>query len=328
MVYIDFQGGAHGNYLEYVCNAIVANIPTGTQLPFNNTGASHSKEYLENKQFQAGHFFQNPGSIQHSKIISIKINDNDLLPLSLISLLRAGDYGFDNDCLEINTYNKLNNNSYRGLLDNIIRRYAQNQIADSYNAVRDPLWPEVSTLDEFKKLPDYIRKECLEYHNLYLLELSVDHPDCPRYILREFFKIGFKHPAQSGFLTEQQQNLYCLTNDLFIFPFDNFYNFNKFSEIVQWIASWANFEQPDLLKLEKLHDEFLARQPYRFAKTECDAIIQRIINTEKFTLPPLDLLKESYINAKLEQHYQIEMPFYQPVWFRDTEEIINYIKSQ
>lgn len=50
MIYIDFQGGAHGNYLEFVCNKFLANVSCN-ESPFNTLGASHSKGYIGEKKF-------------------------------------------------------------------------------------------------------------------------------------------------------------------------------------------------------------------------------------------------------------------------------------
>ena len=125
MTYIDFQGGAHGNYLEFICNKFLAKVKTAG-LPFNSLGASHSKEYTSDIVFKADHYFEYRGvktEFTNSKIISIQINHDDLLPLSSISSLRAGDYNINNNQLEINTYNKWNNENYKWTLDNLINGF-------------------------------------------------------------------------------------------------------------------------------------------------------------------------------------------------------------
>jgi hypothetical protein len=50
MIYIDFVGGAHGNYLEFICNKFLAGVDCN-ELPFNALGASHDKGYKGEKQF-------------------------------------------------------------------------------------------------------------------------------------------------------------------------------------------------------------------------------------------------------------------------------------
>lgn len=299
MIHIDFQGGAHGNYLEFVCNKI-AGITVGT--PFNAQGASHNTIYTSNKIFFANHYSLLSVPLKYDKIISIQIHTDDLLALQQISLLRAGDYGYDNNYLEIDTYNKFNNASYRWILDSIIQSFFTNQIQKSYDAVKDPSWPEITTLADFENLPESIKKECQEQHKLELLELSPLHPDCPRSILREFFQIGFQQPDQHGFIVRQRKMKYDESKLVYVFPFAYFYNKNSFLQEIKKIASWAGISYTCQNDVADLHDEFLQRQPYKNSKYKCDNIIKKIQNNA-MTLPQVDLLEQAYINAKLGWNY-------------------------
>lgn len=328
MIYIDFQGGSHGNYLEFMCNKFLAQVPSNSE-PFNILGASHSKTYLGKKHFQAGHYFEFRGKktvLKNSKIISIQLNVDDLLPLSSISLLRAADYNFDNDELEKNTYNKLNNADYCWVLDNLKSSFFQNQIQESYDAVKDKSWPPVSTIEDFKNLPDWIQTECLTQHNLELLNLSVDSPDCPRHVLREFFKLGFKYPTQSGFISQQQKMIYHLSNAVYIFPYSCFYDTEKFIQELSKLSNWLNCEFTNIEQLLILHDKFLEKQPYKHSKNLCDQLLTKIISKELFKFPKLDLIQESYLTAKLELYYDIELPN-NNIWFNNSQEIFKFING-
>ena len=263
MIHIDFQGGAHGNYLEFVCNKI-AGVATG--MPFNSTGASHDKVYTGKKIFYADHYTWRPKHLVFDKIISIQITKDDLLPLQQVSLLRAGDHGYNNDQLEIDTFNKLNNEYYFWVLDIIVQSFFTNQIQTSYNAVKDPSWPEVTTLAEFENLPDWIKQECRKQHQLELLELSPEQPNCPRPILREFFQIGFQQPETHGFIDRQQKIKYDKSKQVYIFPFACFYNKTDFLKEIKQVASWAGIVYTCQDDIDQLHDEFLARQFYKHSK--------------------------------------------------------------
>lgn len=325
MIYIDFQGGSHGNFLEFACNKFLAGIDSD-ELPFNSLGASHNKNYRGDKLFSSGHYFQyREVPFTNSKIISIRIDDGDLLPLSSISLLRAGDLNIDNDCLEIDTYNKFDNIYYRWVLDNIIERFSVNQVKESYDAVKDPSWPDVNSLNDFENLPEWIKTECLEQHNLHLLEISKEHPDCPRWVLREFLKLGFKDPRQAGFMTQQDKMEYDSSNDVFYFPFGAFYDLEWFKKELFAISMWANLDYNDPTEL---HNEFMKRQPYAQDKKICDDILKRIYKEESFEFPKLDLMKESYLTAHLEMYYDCEFPTYQPIWFKHSDEILKLVKEK
>jgi len=326
VIYIDFQGGAHGNYLEFVCNKFLAGVLCN-ESPFNKIGASHSKGYIGKKKFKSDHYFEQVGfQFSDSKIISIQINYDDLLPLSSISLLRAGDYGIDNDKLEINTYHKFNNQHYRWVLDNLVDKFFQTQIQDSYNAVKDDSWPNVFSINEFNNLPEWIRDECKNVHNLKLLQLTDQNPDCPRYVLREFFKIGFQYPDQAGFITQQKKMIYDSSNDVWIFPFKNFYNLQDFLDQICLIGKWCGLPLHNLCELEKLHVQFLTRQPYKDSKKFCDQLIKKIYQQELFVLPKLDLLKESYISGELEKYYDCELSTERIEWYKHSKETLEEIK--
>jgi hypothetical protein len=300
MICIDFQGGAHGNYLEFVCNKIAGRT---IGLPFNDAGASHNKQYIKPKLFFRDHYSFSPIPFVSKKVISIQIVPDDLLALQQISLLRAGDYGYDSDKLEINTYNKLNNNNYRWVLDQLINSFFKNQIKESYNAVKDPGWPEIDNLSDYVQLPQWIQDECKNIHNLNLLELNENNPDCPRHVLREFFQIGFSNPEQHGFIARQKQIIYPCDFDVFVFPFSCFYNMEQFLYQTQKIAHWADLVYNCQSEIEELHNEFFQKQPYRNSNTKCDNLVQQLQIDKNLMLPKLDLLEEAYINTKLGQNY-------------------------
>jgi hypothetical protein len=324
MIYIDFQGGSHGNYLEFVCNKL-AGIKSN-ELPFNQYGASHTKKYQDNKIFEATHYSYDLGGPMESnaKIISIYITPTDLLPLTSISLLRAGDFQYYNDELEIKTYHKLSISNYKSLLDMLNKNFFTGQIARSYNNVKNEKWPNVATMEDFEALPAWIKDECLNVHKLVLLpELSKTNPNCPRYILREMFKIGFKDPTNTGFISNQNNVKYNNGHDVFYFPFACFYDTKWFIKEIQAVATWANIPYNDI---SELHKEFLERQPYKNSKTVCDNLLDRILNKEIFNLPVIDLLQESYISAQLELKFNKEIPDMMTTWFCTSKEIIDYFE--
>lgn len=300
MIAIDFQGGAHGNFLEFVCNTM-AGITQSNSDPFNKLGASHNKHYASNPLFVCNHYSFNHMPLPSNKIISIQITPDDLLPLSQISLLRAGDYNYDNNLLEINTYHKLNNSNYCWVLDNIINSFFKNQIKHSYDAVRDASWPDVETVEDFETLPDCIKHECVHLHQLTLLELGPNQPNCPRSVLREFFQIGFEHPEQQGFMQQQNTMIDYGRRDVYVFPYACFYNTDQFVEQLKQIAFWSKIQYNQHNRTVELHQKFLQRQPYKNSKNRCDAIVQDII-CNRSTSDAQDLLEEAYINAQLKKY--------------------------
>jgi hypothetical protein len=209
------------------------------------------------------------------------------------------------------------------VLDNLIAGFFQNQIKESYQAIKDPSWPEIETLEDFDQLPEHIKQECIEQHHLELLVLDKSHPDCSRKILREFFKEGFKHPAQHGFIKQQQKFVYDNSKSVFVWPFACFYDQDSFKTKLKQLSSWAGVEWND--GVMDLHREFLARQPYINSKSKCDTILQKIGSGENFNLGPLDLLEESYIWASLENQHACSIHNADP-WYTNSQQLVNSLQ--
>ena len=140
---IDFVAGTHGHFLEIVLNKFF-NITSVDFSPFNALGASHvvEKNYLDSRVFEAQHWFENQIDKlnQFERAISIQFDQDDLLLVSSVSLLRAGDLGIDNDQLEVDTYNKLGNKHYRSVLAEILNAYpflSRNDTAIPRNVLRE-----------------------------------------------------------------------------------------------------------------------------------------------------------------------------------------------
>lgn len=326
---IDFQGGMHGNFLEYVCNRFICGIKVKKKLPFNNFGASHSKIYLSPKIFKCGHFSYDPSPLTGDRIVTIKIVPNDLLALQCISFLRAGDHNIAPDKLEINTFNKLNNRDYQWVLDNLIENYFKNQVIDSYGAVKDESWPMIQTIEDYKNLPAHIKQECESQHKLKLFELSQQNPDCPRYILREFFKLGFLDPEISGFMVQQKKAIYPKSADIYNFDFNCFYDTKKFQTEINKIAAWANYYPDyDLLEFESLHQEFLSRQPFKDVKIKCDSIVNQIENLKSIDLTNLNVIEEAYIEAQLEKNNNVKIDPRIEYWAHTSDDLIPLLQSK
>jgi hypothetical protein len=328
MIYIDFVGGAHGNYLEYVCNRFLANIEVNDS-PFNDLGAAHNKTYRLPKKFEAWHYFDYHGIktyLFNSKIVSIQSSPDDLLTLISVSLLRAADHNLDNDMLEIDTFNKLNNKNYKHMLKTLIDSFFQDTRIADYYKIKDPTWPEIYSIADFENLPLLIKNECEQVFGLLPPKFSKEFPNCPRHILREFFKIGFCNPSVQGIMMEQKKMTYDTTNNVYIFPYSCFYNLDKFTNEIAQLAAWTGYDFVATDQFKNLHTEFLDKQIYKNSKTKCDTLLNRILSQEHFVLPKLTLLEESYLDAKLESHYNKNSPTDNPQWFCSSSEILEYFK--
>ena len=324
MIRIDFIGGSHGHYLEFVLNKLVMGDMLPGKTPFNRLGASHNKIRLKDQVFRCGHYFQD-GMYCGNDVISIRFTGDDLLPLMTVSLLRAGDMEIDDMNLHIDTFNKLNNIYYGTTLDNL-KNSLCNSIVDSYSNVKASDWPDISSPEEFYSLPVHIQIECQKDFGFRVYPLTCNYPDCGRDLLREFFKFGFKDTTINGFMQEQIKMKYISIQNVFNFSYNTFYDLDLFKIELERVKDFFNLTYTDF-DIELLHTQFLELQPQRNYKSQCDAIITTVKNKISTPIPQLSLFQESYVNAHLESFYNKEMPSNLIEYFTSTQEILEYLNE-
>lgn len=283
---IDYVAGSHGNFLEYVCNKFIAGISIDNE-PFNQLGASHNKDknYYNQAVFRANHYSELDLPMTPD-VIRIIFEQSDLLILSSISLLRAGQTGdgIDNNLLEIDTYNKLNNSHYKDLVYSINKSY-----------------------------PEYA--------------ISESRPDCPRFILREFFKFWAREDNIHGLLIKLKKITNLKATNIFDFHFKSFYNRILFLKTMQELADWYHVPINNINNLITCHDTFLSMNPYKNHTEICDKIINAVIKKKNMDIDNLTLFQEGYINGSLEKlFFGLEMPFMQDRYFKNTADIMEYIR--
>lgn len=285
LIPIDFVAGSHGHFLEVVLNTYF-DIAKLQQQQFTSLGTSHclTGDYVKNRIFQANHWNQLKKSKldTFSQVVSIRYTQEDLLLLSSVSLLRAGDQNIDNDRLEVDTVTKLNNAFYKDTLELIYQSY--------------PF-------------------------------LDRNDPDIPRYVLREFYKFGFKNPEINGYWLEQKKLSYSPKTKVFYFYFSDFYDIEllvaRIKELELFLDKKFNFSTDFFQQ----HQKFVSFIPYVNHKTVCDEIIANIQNNQEVDIPKLTLFQESYINGQLENIFNKEMPFHQDRYFTSTKDVLHYITN-
>jgi hypothetical protein len=120
MIYIDFVGGSHGNFLQKVLN----NLVNGTkELPFDNTGAAHKFINFSKTMFQSDHYSVYNKQKKLKKVIKINFQTYNLVKLTCLLMRRASGTDIDVDTLENNTVEKLSNTCFEEMLPIIYNSY-------------------------------------------------------------------------------------------------------------------------------------------------------------------------------------------------------------
>ena len=326
MIWIDFAPGAYGHFIEYACNTLIAGVDL--PLPFTEQGNSHNIQLeYQDHHFKSKHCSitgleaYQPVDLQNQSVIQIKHTENDLLVL-LMGMYERTPFNLNPDQLHIDTYHKLTQEPVEAsrilLLEHINNHYKQ--VKESYDAVKDPSWSDVRSMSDYNKLPQHIKDECENVHQLYFVEISPDHPDCPRNILRDYYTNRFKNP--DVYLKFNTMFHYPDAADVYVLPFTDILKKDKLLSHLNNISEWQGYDVSiDNDKFNNIYNEFISRQPYRNAKEKCDSIIERLNNRAIFEFEPLHIFEESYIIAQL----NIPFPFDQQEWFKNSQEVYDLL---
>lgn len=153
-------------------------------------------------------------------------------------------------------------------------------------------------------------------------------PNCPRFVLREFFKLGFRDPDQHGLWLEQQRMTYPPGTQVFEWPYHAFHDAALFEQQVLMLADWLGSSYSPPEKHHDLHQRFLSKLPYADLLPQAQSIWQLTHESGDHAIPALHILQESWINAMLEIEHGVEMPFDQPQWFSNTRDIRDWINER
>lgn len=156
------------------------------------------------------------------------------------------------------------------------------------------------------------------------VDLSAD--SIPRYVLREYFKFGFKNPDINGHWLKKQQMIYQPWQTVINFNFSSFYNVDTFVEDLATVATRLGFTFEPTDEFYQMHQKFLSFNPYINHKQQCDTIVNAVVNRVHCAIPKLSLFQESYINGRLENIFNKEMPFRQSEYCSSTEELLYYLE--
>ena len=157
--------------------------------------------------------------------------------------------------------------------------------------------------------------------------LNQEHSNIPRYILREFFKFGFRDPEINGYWVKQQDLKYADNCDVFYFEFKDFYNFVQLVSRIKQLELFLNRTFDFSTEFYKHYLRFIEFIPYAEHKLICDNIVSCVQQRTEVPIPKLTLFQESYINACLENIHRKEMPFHQDNYFTSTKDVLYYIDN-
>lgn len=312
---IDYVPGSHGHFLAFVCNRFLTDIPRTLlgDSPLTAQGTSHGglDSYWQSRIFREAHYMlghshylapahENPSLEQwHGRVIRIWYDRDDLLTLTATCFLRAGDIGIDIDQLHIDTYGQLDNTLFGSVLAELQRLSAEN-LTRSIQDVRDDTWPLVASWADWDALPTAIKQECEQQHQMYLWRLDAQHRDCPRWVLREYFRESFRPQATNGFLALRDRMIYHDGCDIFDWHFRDFFDTEAFEYAVDRLAGWLGTCCRDNDSMMSLHKDFLRRHRYRDLHQRCQLLWQKWQQRQDHDLSALTLIEQAWLECQIE----------------------------
>jgi hypothetical protein len=182
-------------------------------------------------------------------------------------------------------------------------------------------------IDTVNKLNNLFYKDVLELIFQSYPFLNRSDNNIPRYVLREFYKFGFRDPLQNGYwkkLTELTYNNRC---KVFYFNLKDFYDINLYVARIKELELFLDRKFEFSKEFYQQHQKFISFIPYINHKSQCDNIISCIQQGIEVDIPKLTLFQESYINGNLENIFVKEMPFCQNRYFTSTKDVLYYITT-
>jgi len=348
---IDFISGSHGNYLNFVLNKLLLGDTYLLDDPFSDSGTSHTQikstklpvtswhwsspwydvtnpMYNEELSQHYSNHFTSFARVLGENVIRISITPEDILPLYLLRFHRVGDRGIDPRDMATDMYHKfLDRGNQHG--HESLYQYYESQLRnfnlhnetvtlDLYNLIRDESkerqenWPAITQPSDFHDLSNEIQQEYINRFGQPFFGVSEEYPDCPKNVLRNYFKLEFKNMSDNYTSDYFMLDFSAYTNPLldrnvYYMPYQSFYRTDRFLEEITKIKEFFSLEFENF-EIENLHHKFLKRQPYKDTVEKIDNIIQHITNQEQMVFPELTVIEEAFINNKVEGTYHIELP--------------------
>ena len=336
MIKIMFYGGTHGNYVEFVLNRLVYGDKINFSVPYSPTGTCHQQRkessYQQHRHFACYGAFHDEIVKQldcKESFIKIDFDASEDCTVFQLNLKRGEDYNIDPVFLHENTYFKLSGKYGPGGVthngpDKIIDCINQYLSFEPYENIKDPSWPEVTTIEQFYALPKPILDECINIFDYKPVYINKNYPDAPSWVLRSIFKSWFHstnaRPSKIMSMFDDYENVYKL-------PLRTLYDPREFEQQLVKICEYFNLNANFDFYSKKNHKEYIDKVPYKNSKSICQTIIQKIFLQEKQEIGKLNFVEQAYIDFTIESEYNIIMPDNKD-YFVDTGAIIDYIKQK
>lgn len=318
-VLLDFLGGSHGHFLEFILNGL--DEPDDSMLfknPFsidgsarNNGFHAHGHFYIGEKRFVAGHYTSIGAMYQAAetdeRVITITVSDTEESYFNWVKIRIAR--AWLPECppgplheLHINTYDKLI------LSPSALQKSHENSelLESAVNTMKTLFWSINNSLGN---------------------TIDINNRSTDKWRIRNFFKQ--KYFSNQGKQEALKINPYQLGSKVIPFKFSYFYNSDDFNSHVVKLAEEFNLKLSvtRLARIKELHQTFLSKnQLLQYDGFErCNNILKNNNSTD--SIPYLELIEEAYVLSLIDKLIGKETEYNSDEFFKTPIDVAKYIEA-
>jgi hypothetical protein len=147
-------------------------------------------------------------------------------------------------------------------------------------------------------------------------------------ILREYFKWNYYDYSKNSIITEISKQQYSF--EVYSVNFKLLYSFDSFIDLIEKIIHHFlipyKIDNDSIIWYFSLWSNFIKNIKAIKWNTYAYEVYHAILNNQNIDIN-FNILQEAWLNARLELVYNKEMPFEQEVYFKNTQEIIEYLNE-
>lgn len=198
-------------------------------------------------------------------------------------------------------------------------RVAMNRAGDADRDIHN-LHNDISFLKDYNK----------EFYNKIYKLYSLDNDAVPKWLMRDAYKLGFLDWNNQGSVKSSKQEIKWARdnlqnqNNVHFLNVGIFFTTENLKKELKKINDVFQLEL-DFTDVDKIHNEFMKLNKILQTHNYTDIVLNAVYNNENINVPPLDIVQQAYVYAKLEEKNDfITMPMTE-TFFNNTREIIDYI---
>jgi len=292
LVNIAYLGGSHGAFLRYFIDKFSRLTPSISESPFLSNSTSHSLSVRYSGYIDRYTFNDTYGNIKNNYRLPVEFQNYPVICVivdeeSLLNFTRL-NY-FREDDLE----------------------FTGTQIYNLKNNIK--------VSDKFALL----FKD--KFQNMYNIDITKNNL-LPKLIVRDFFKFMFIDLSHNSFYQANKEIKKNLNEKVLPFLLSDLWNTEKFMKRMSHIDKILNLQLDLGEQAKSLHIEFLNRISLYKTFNRVNDIIDAIRVEENFDCCNLDLVEQGFLYAWIENNYKFIVAPNVRDFFKNTEEIIEYIK--